>query len=64
AGLPGLAVAGAWTDTGWPDSMEGAVRSGRSAARKLLADLAARPDTGSEESSVAAVAAAPSVGGL
>jgi squalene-associated FAD-dependent desaturase len=40
-GLPGLAVAGAWTDTGWPDTMEGAVRSGRSAARKLIADLAA-----------------------
>jgi protoporphyrinogen oxidase len=40
-GLPNLAVAGAWTDTGWPDTMEGAVRSGRSAARKLIADLAA-----------------------
>ncbi|MGH3302422.1 MAG: hydroxysqualene dehydroxylase HpnE, partial [Streptosporangiaceae bacterium] len=40
-GLPGLAVAGAWTDTGWPDTMEGAVRSGRSAAQKLIADLAA-----------------------
>jgi squalene-associated FAD-dependent desaturase len=39
-GLPGLAVAGAWTDTGWPDTMEGAVRSGRSAAQKLIADLA------------------------
>lgn len=39
-GLPGLAIAGAWTDTGWPDTMEGAVRSGRAAARKLLADLA------------------------
>jgi squalene-associated FAD-dependent desaturase len=39
AGLPGLAVAGAWTDTGWPDTMEGAVRSGRYAARKLIADL-------------------------
>jgi squalene-associated FAD-dependent desaturase len=39
-GLPGLAVAGAWTDTGWPDTMEGAVRSGRWAALKLIADLA------------------------
>ena len=29
---PGLAVAGAWTDTGWPATMEGAVRSGRAAA--------------------------------
>jgi squalene-associated FAD-dependent desaturase len=36
-GLPGLAVAGAWTDTGWPDTMEGAVRSGRYAALKLIA---------------------------
>jgi squalene-associated FAD-dependent desaturase len=42
AGPPGFAVAGAWTDTGWPDTMEGAVRSGRSAARKLIAELAAQ----------------------
>jgi squalene-associated FAD-dependent desaturase len=33
--------AGAWTDTGWPATMESAVRSGRSAAR-LLAATAAR----------------------
>lgn len=33
----GLAVAGAWTDTGWPDTMESAVRSGRSAARAVAA---------------------------
>ena len=31
--LPGLVLAGAWTDTGWPDTMEGAVRSGLTAAR-------------------------------
>ncbi len=30
--LPGLVLAGAWTDTGWPDTMEGAVRSGEIAA--------------------------------
>ncbi|HEY5335941.1 MAG TPA: hydroxysqualene dehydroxylase HpnE [Mycobacteriales bacterium] len=30
--LPGLALAGAWTDTGWPATMEGAVRSGHTAA--------------------------------
>ncbi|HEX4862424.1 MAG TPA: hydroxysqualene dehydroxylase HpnE [Acidimicrobiales bacterium] len=35
--LSGLAVAGAWTDTGWPATMEGAVRSGRAAARACLA---------------------------
>jgi squalene-associated FAD-dependent desaturase len=29
---PGLYLAGAWTDTGWPDTMEGAVRSGLTAA--------------------------------
>jgi squalene-associated FAD-dependent desaturase len=37
--LPGLYLAGAWTSTGWPDTMEGAVRSGRAAARRLLGDL-------------------------
>ncbi|MGN6245524.1 MAG: hydroxysqualene dehydroxylase HpnE [Motilibacteraceae bacterium] len=34
--LPGLAVAGAWTATGWPATMEGAVRSGSAAADALL----------------------------
>jgi squalene-associated FAD-dependent desaturase len=37
--LPGLALAGAWTDTGMPDCMEGAVRSGRLAARTVLGYL-------------------------
>jgi squalene-associated FAD-dependent desaturase len=41
AGLPGFALAGAWTDTGWPDTMEGAVRSGHGAALKVLGELAA-----------------------
>ncbi|HEY2576918.1 MAG TPA: FAD-dependent oxidoreductase [Streptosporangiaceae bacterium] len=40
-GLPGLALAGAWTDTGWPDTMEGAVRSGLNAARELRRSLGA-----------------------
>lgn len=31
--LPGCYLAGAWTATGWPDTMEGAVRSGLQAAR-------------------------------
>jgi squalene-associated FAD-dependent desaturase len=39
--VPGLAVAGAWTDTGWPDTMEGAVRSGLNAARELRRALRA-----------------------
>jgi squalene-associated FAD-dependent desaturase len=34
---PGVARAGAWTE-GWPVTMENAVRSGRAAARALLAD--------------------------
>ena len=37
--MPGLALAGAWTDTGWPDTMEGAVRSGLTAAAQLKASL-------------------------
>jgi len=36
-GVPGLYLAGAWTDTGWPATMEGAVRSGLAAAREALA---------------------------
>jgi hypothetical protein len=42
---PGLAVAGAWTDTGWPATMEGAVKSGRAAAAVALdrAGIRARP---------------------
>lgn len=32
---PGLALAGAWTATGWPDTMEGAVRSGLDAATAI-----------------------------
>jgi squalene-associated FAD-dependent desaturase len=37
---PGLVLAGAWTDTGWPDTMEGAVRSGQTAARIVLGQAA------------------------
>jgi uncharacterized protein with NAD-binding domain and iron-sulfur cluster len=33
--LPGLVLAGAWTDTGWPDTMESAVRSGLAAVIEL-----------------------------
>lgn len=35
---PGVARAGAWTDTGWPVTMESAIRSGLTAARAVLAD--------------------------
>ena len=34
--IRGLALAGAWTATGWPATMEGAVRSGLAAAREAL----------------------------
>jgi squalene-associated FAD-dependent desaturase len=40
--LTGLHLAGAWTDTGWPATMEGAVRSGEAAADALLAAPAHR----------------------
>ncbi len=33
---PRVAIAGSWTATGWPDTMESAVRSGREAARALI----------------------------
>jgi squalene-associated FAD-dependent desaturase len=36
---PNVVRAGAWTDTGWPATMEGAVRSGREAARVLTASV-------------------------
>jgi uncharacterized protein with NAD-binding domain and iron-sulfur cluster len=37
--VEGLFLAGAYTDTGWPATMEGAVRSGRSAAELARARL-------------------------
>ena len=37
--IPRLAIAGSWTGTGWPDTLESAVRSGRAAARHLLRRL-------------------------
>jgi len=36
--VPGLFLAGAWCDTGWPATMEGAVQSGNTAARAVLDD--------------------------
>jgi hydroxysqualene dehydroxylase len=34
--VPGLVLAGAWTDTGWPATLESAVLSGHAAAREAL----------------------------
>jgi len=45
SGLPGVYLAGAWTDTGWPATMEGAVRSGTGAGR-LAARFASRSASG------------------
>jgi monoamine oxidase len=36
--IPGLFLAGAWCDTGWPATMEGAVQSGNTAAHALLSE--------------------------
>ena len=33
---PDVVRAGTWTDTGWPATMESAVRSGRAAAARVL----------------------------
>ena len=41
--VAGLYLAGAWTSTGWPATMEGAVRSGLAAGRAALAGLSRTP---------------------
>ncbi|HET8751553.1 MAG TPA: hydroxysqualene dehydroxylase HpnE [Gaiellaceae bacterium] len=38
---PNVARAGAWTDTGWPATMESAIRSGRRAAQHILSSTSA-----------------------
>jgi squalene-associated FAD-dependent desaturase len=50
--LPGVALAGAWVGTGWPDTMEGAVRSGNAAADVIAEHLgaAAAPGTSTVDS--------------
>jgi hypothetical protein len=40
-GRPTVVRAGTWTDTGWPATMESAVRSGRAAARRVLSPASA-----------------------
>jgi squalene-associated FAD-dependent desaturase len=42
SGFAGLSLAGSWTDTGWPATMEGAVRSGTVAAARALSGLRGR----------------------
>jgi hydroxysqualene dehydroxylase len=41
--VPGLVLAGSWTDTGWPATLEGAVLSGHAAAAEALAALELAP---------------------
>jgi uncharacterized protein with NAD-binding domain and iron-sulfur cluster len=43
SGIRGLALAGSWTATGWPATLESAVLSGHAAARTALAALAPEP---------------------
>jgi squalene-associated FAD-dependent desaturase len=47
--LPGLVLAGSWTDTGWPDTMEGAVRSGLNAVMALRGAVVAQEGPESAE---------------
>jgi squalene-associated FAD-dependent desaturase len=43
--ISGLFLAGAWTDTGWPATMEGALRSGHAAAQAAISSREARIKT-------------------
>lgn len=40
--VDGVLLAGAWTDTGWPATMESAIRSGRAAAQHIMSGQSAR----------------------
>lgn len=44
-GVEGLFLAGAWTRTGWPATLEGAVRSAHAAARAALERSGATPES-------------------
>lgn len=44
-GHPGVYIAGEWTATGWPSTMEGAVRSAIMALRQVVPDLGLHADT-------------------
>ncbi len=58
--VPGLALAGAWTATGWPATLEGAVLSGHAAADAALRALQDAPDDSSARgAALAARGAAP-----
>jgi squalene-associated FAD-dependent desaturase len=57
--LPGLVLAGAWTDTGWPATLEGAVLSGHTAAGEALRQLQLAPGAHRAAGGANAFAATP-----
>jgi hydroxysqualene dehydroxylase len=61
--VPGLLLAGAWTDTGWPATLEGAVLSGHAAARAALQSLELDPGEGEEPPAHRATDSAASAAG-
>jgi len=68
--IPGLVLAGTWTDTGWPATLESAVLSGHAAAAEVRRRLSLGAPSGAAASAPAAgapqapAAAAPPAGGL
>ena len=60
--LPGLLLAGAWTDTGWPATLEGAVLSGHAAAAGALRALGVEPGRAALDAPPAEVAPAGAPG--
>lgn len=57
--VPGLLLAGAWTDTGWPATLEGAVLSGHAAAAAAMG----RPGVGEHRGITAAAGPRPARSG-
>ncbi len=51
--VPGLVLAGNWTDTGWPATLEGAVLSGHAAAAQALIELGVQAGGGPAEARAA-----------
>jgi squalene-associated FAD-dependent desaturase len=62
--VPGLALAGSWTDTKWPATLESAVLSGHAAARATLAALEPASQPGGRPTAAASPQAATRAGAL